>query len=67
MTGYLASRFGRYTLALAITAVIIVGSVWVKGKPQAGIDANGPQIDVSALMSSMDIGKLPVLYIAEPF
>ena len=59
MTALFSSRFARYTLALAITAVV-VGSVWAKGnRPDVGAGANW--IDVSALMSSMEIGKLPVL------
>jgi hypothetical protein len=64
MSAFFTSRFARYTLALAITAVI-VGSVWAKGnRPDVGTGA--PSIDVSALMSSMDTAKLPVLNIAEP-
>jgi hypothetical protein len=67
MSATFTSRFARYTLALAIIAVI-VGSVWAKGnRPDVGTGADQPRIDVSVLMSKMDIGKLPVLYVAEPF
>jgi hypothetical protein len=66
MTALFTSRFARYTLALAITAVV-VGSVWAKGnRPDVGTGADQPRIDVSALMTSADIGKLPVLNIVEP-
>lgn len=65
MTACFTSRFARYTLALAITAVI-VGSVWAKAnRPDVGTGGNW--VDVSALMSTMDVGKLPVLQVAEPF
>jgi hypothetical protein len=64
MTCYFTSRFARYTLALAITAVI-VGSVWAKGnRPNVGTGTNW--IDVSALTSSVDVGKLPILHVADP-
>jgi hypothetical protein len=66
MSACFTSRFARYTLALAITAVV-VGSVWATGnRPDVGTGAGQLRIDVSALMSSMDVGKLTILNIAEP-
>jgi hypothetical protein len=65
MSACFTSRFARYTLALAITAVI-VGSVWAKGN-RRDVGTGATWVDVSALMSKMDIGKLPVLYVTEPF
>jgi len=64
MIACFSSRFARYTLTLAVSAVI-VGSVWAKGnRPEVGAGPN--RIDISALMSRMDIGKLPVLHVADP-
>jgi hypothetical protein len=40
MITYLTSRFARYTLASAITAVIVAASVWAKGKPEARTGAD---------------------------
>jgi hypothetical protein len=64
-----ASRLMRYTLAVAATAVIVVaGSVWEHGNgQQAGTASGTVRIDVENLLSTTDIGKLPLLAVEQPF
>lgn len=70
MTSHTSSRYGlTYALAIAVTvAIAVVGSVWAMGNGrQATTALEGARIDVSALLTSAEIAKLPVLHIEEPF
>jgi hypothetical protein len=64
-----ASPRKRYTFAVATVAVIVVaGSVWAKGNgPQASIVPESARIDVATLHSRVDVARLPVLEVEQPF
>jgi hypothetical protein len=59
----------RHTLALAAIAMIVVmGSVWAKStRPQTSITPRGARIDVATMHAGIDVAKLPLLEVREPF
>ena len=70
MTSHKSSRYGlKYALAIAVTATIAVaGFSWAKGiGQQAAAASEGTRIDVSTLLTSAEIGNLPVHDIKEAF
>jgi hypothetical protein len=63
-----ASYLIDYTLAVVVTAVIVVaGSVWANGNGQHASVAPGTRIDVAAVLSNTEIVNLPVLHVEHPF
>ena len=71
MTAHLssASRLISYTLAVVVTAVVVVaGSVWASGNgQQANVAPATVRVDVAALLSNAEIANLPVLNVERPF
>jgi hypothetical protein len=59
----------RYMLAVAcVAAVVVAGSVWAKSyPPQASVSSQTTRIDVTALLSRVDVAGLPVLEVEQPF
>jgi hypothetical protein len=52
---------------IATVAFVAVGSVWAAGNSQNGrISAQSVRIDVSNVLSSAEVAKLPVLYVKSP-
>jgi hypothetical protein len=59
------ARYGRiYALAIMLGAVAVAGTVWANSA-----NTNAPQaaIDVSAIMTTIDMGSLPVHTITDNF
>ena len=68
MTSHTAPRYG-FSLMLMVAALValaIAGSVWAKGSSLPMVSDN-PRIDVSAIMTSVDVANLPVLHVEHPF
>jgi hypothetical protein len=58
----------RNTLAVAAIAMIVVaGSVWAKIGPQTRTTPESARIDVGVLHSGVEVAKLPLLEVREPF
>ena len=59
------ARYGRfYALAIMFAAVAVAGSVWANS---ANAPASQSSIDVSAIMSTIDMNRLPVHNITDNF
>jgi len=53
-------RLAMYALAIALmTGIAVLGSSWAKSET--------PRIDVSAMMTAIDVGSLPVHLITDAF
>ena len=59
------ARYGRiYALAIMFGAVVVAGSVWANSANTPSVQTN---IDVSAIMTSIDMNSLPVHTITDNF
>lgn len=58
--------FSFSLIVAAMVAIAVAGSVWAKGTGQPMV-AEHVGIDVSAMMTSVDTAKLPVLTVEYPF
>lgn len=59
------ARYGRfYALAIVLVAVAVAGTVWANS---ANTTATQATIDVSAIMSTIDMPSLPVQHITDNF
>jgi hypothetical protein len=64
-TSQIRARYGRmYALAIMFAAVAVAGTVWAKS---ANTNTAQAAIDVATIMTTIDVGSLPVHTITDNF